>query len=149
MLLPAVMVPSDFCTRLGLGARRCQQIGLSSVMSGYYRGRALGWHLRGGGHEPMSCRRNDEVVWCSVCVGETARFYGSAGHCQAIWITFKLHFSLRLCFFGGAIPNSLVNYANFTITNWRLFWSLQMKPPRILSGHSEKIEKSYNFSQKS
>ena len=33
-------------------------------------------------------------------------------------------------------------------TNWRLFWSLNMKPPRILYGYSKKIEKSYKFSQK-
>ena len=38
---------------------------------------------------------------------------------------------------------------NLTITNWRLLWSLHMKPPRILGGHSEKIEKFYKFSQKS
>ena len=29
---------------------------------------------------------------------------------------------------------------NLTITNWRLLWSLHMKPPRILGGHSEKTE---------
>ena len=38
---------------------------------------------------------------------------------------------------------------NLTITNWRLLWSLYMKPPRILGGHSKKIEKIYKFSQKS
>ena len=36
-----------------------------------------------------------------------------------------------------------------TITNWRLLSSLHMKPPKILGGHSEKIEKFYKFSQKS
>jgi len=30
---------------------------------------------------------------------------------------------------------------NFTITNWRLLSSLHTKPPRILGGHSTKIEK--------
>ena len=39
-------------------------------------------------------------------------------------------------------------YINLTITNWILFWSLHMKPPRILGGHFKKIEKSYKFSQK-
>ena len=29
------------------------------------------------------------------------------------------------------------------------FWSLQVKPPRILGGQSKRIEKSYKFSQKS
>jgi len=28
------------------------------------------------------------------------------------------------------------------ITNWRLLWSFHTKPPRILDGHSKKIEKS-------
>ena len=37
---------------------------------------------------------------------------------------------------------------NLTITNWRFFWSLHMKPPRILHEHSKKIEKFYKFSQK-
>jgi len=37
---------------------------------------------------------------------------------------------------------------HLTITNWRLLWSLNMKPTRILGGHSKKIEKSYKFSQK-
>ena len=41
-----------------------------------------------------------------------------------------------------------VHADNLTITNWRLFWSLHVKPPKILGGHSEKIEKSYKFSQK-
>ena len=39
-------------------------------------------------------------------------------------------------------------HVHLTITNWRFLWSLHVKPHRILSGHSEKIEKSYKFSQK-
>ena len=40
---------------------------------------------------------------------------------------------------------------NITITNLLIegfFWSLHIKPFRILDGHSKKIEKSYKFSQK-
>ena len=40
------------------------------------------------------------------------------------------------------------NDDNLTITNWRFLWSLYVNPPRILRGHSEKIEKFYKFSQK-
>jgi len=35
-----------------------------------------------------------------------------------------------------------------TITNWRFFWSLHVKPSRILGGRFKKIEKFYKFSQK-
>jgi len=43
------------------------------------------------------------------------------------------------------LPNSkrsctFIALSNLTITNWRLLWSLHVKPPRILGGHSKKIE---------
>ena len=50
---------------------------------------------------------------------------------------------LMLSIYRQSIP------AYLTITNWRLLWSLHMKPPRILGAHYKKLEKSYKFSQKS
>jgi hypothetical protein len=63
-----------------------------------------------------------------------------------VWISTYV-FSKIICISELLADN--VNHANLTITNWRLLWSLHMKLPRILGGHSKKIEKSYKFSQKS
>ena len=44
---------------------------------------------------------------------------------------------LRLQLF-SLIKTKQLYVLNLTITNWRLFWSLHVKPPRILGGHSKK-----------
>ena len=50
---------------------------------------------------------------------------------------------------GNNVRAHVLYIRSLTITNWRLLWSLHVKPLRILGGHSEKIEKFYKFLQKS